>query len=408
MTASTNTLPIKSFSQLVQDQINSIQSSGGLLTDFQEGSILLAIIEANAANSIWIQALISAELAITRLQSSFGNNVDTFIEQFGFRRPAAVASSGSVTFSRSDTSILSYIPATSTIVSASSTNVQFTTILDTANPNYDPVTNSYVMAISAGTITVPVRCTQTGTIGNVNSGQINTINSPLTNVNTVTNASSFTNGLEAASDSQTKVDFVLYLQGLSRATYQAIQFAVLNTPTYGLQVKRYQIIENKDTSNNTLYGFFFVVVDDGTGSPSNDLINAVKANIEFYRGLSIMYDVIAPVPVTMTISAQLTLNTSADTALQTQVTANVKLALNNYINNLPIGGVKLITWPLTTSGYLYFSELFDIIFNADPNIISIPSLTLDYGSGAGTSDAPLSFKQVALTSNSDISINYTA
>ena len=323
MTASNSTLPIQSFDTLVANQQAAVLAAATPLIDFQEGSILLALIEANAANSIWIQALMSALLAVTRLQTSSGNDVDTFIQEFGYTRPSAVAATGIVNFSRTIITSVSYIPATTTIVSASSTNVQFTTTINSTLSYYDPTTNSYVMGIGITNINVPVQCTVTGIMGNVNIGQIDTINSPLINVPTVTNAGAFDNGAAAAPDTLTKADFVLYLQGLSRAIYQAIQFAVVNTPLYGQLVTRYQIIENLNESGGAQLGFFFVVVDDGTGSPSNNLINAVKANIELYRGLAIQYDVIGPTVVTMTIVMTLTINISSDTPLQTAVTASV-------------------------------------------------------------------------------------
>lgn len=398
-------LPLLTFNQLVQQQQAAISASSSVFTDFQQGSILLALLESNAANSLWIQGLISALLAVTRLQTSSGNDVDTFVQQFGYRRQPASPSTGIVTFSRTITTTASFIPAASTIVQTSTTpTVQFTTIVDTTNPNYDLTTNSYVIPIGTSSINVPVQCTQTGTIGNVQAGQISVIFSSLINVPNVTNSSGFTNGSNIATDTQTKTDFVLYLQSLSRATYLAIAFAIVSTPIYGTQVKRYQIIENKDTSGSTLYGFFFVVVDDGSGSPSSDLINAVSANISLYRGLSIMWSVIAPVVTTMTLVMTLTINQSADTALQTQVTANVRNALINYINNLPIGGIKIIAIPPNVSGFLYFSELYDVILNADPNIVSVPSLTLN----SGTSDIALDFKHVALTGTGNITVNYTA
>jgi hypothetical protein len=407
-------LPILSFNQLVSNQQNTLSAASSVFTDFNPGSILQALIETNAANSLWIQALISALLAVTRLQTSSGNDVDTFVQQFGFIRPPASASTGVVTFTRTITTNTSYIPAATTIVSTSNgTPVQFTTVVDTTNAHYDAPSNSYILPINTSTISgIPIMCTQTGLVGNIGAGQINTIVSSLINVNAVTNPGALTNGQNTATDTQTKADFVLYLQGLSRATYLAIAFAVVNTPQYGNQVKRYQIVENKDTSGSTLYGFFFVVVDDGTGSPPSPLINAVKANIELYRGLSIMYDVIGPSVTTMTIVMQLTINQSMDTTLQNQVTANVKAALINYINTLPIGGVKVISNPPNTSGYLYYSELFDVILNADPNILSIANiagvstLTLN----GGRVDIALDFKHVALTptDGSDITITYTA
>ncbi len=400
-------VPLKSFNTLVQDQIAVINAASTTLTDFEVGSILRALTEGQSSASIWIQALISAAIAIARLQTSYGNDVDTFVQQFGYTRQQATASTGVVTFSRSVTTTASNIPASSTVISTSSaTPLKFTTVLNTSHPNYDPATNSYVMDIGVSSISnIPVQCNQTGLIGNVQAGQINSISSPLVNVNNVTNPIAFDNGSNTATDTQTKSGFVLYLQGLSKATYLAIAFAVVSTPFYGNKVTRYQIVENKDTNGNVLYGFFFVVVDDGSGSPSSDMINAISANVSLYRGLSIMWSVIAPVVVTLEIVMDITLDVDT-AAVRSEVTSSIKQALLTYINTLPIGGTKVIDNPPNTSGFLYYSNLFDIIYNSNSHIINVSGLTIDSGSGPGTSDVPLNFKEIAQVTNGDIVINF--
>lgn len=79
-------LNTKTFDQLVSDQANAMQGVARILLDFTDGSDFLATVQANAGNSLWLQALITALLAVARLQTSSGSDVDSFVEQFFLSR----------------------------------------------------------------------------------------------------------------------------------------------------------------------------------------------------------------------------------------------------------------------------------------------------------------------------------
>jgi len=382
-------LQTQSFQTIVDDMVAAIQANSNQLVDFSTGSILRALCESNAANSLWIQGLISALLAVTRLSTSHGNDVDTFIADFGYSRPPAVAATGQVTFSRTVTTSASNIPADgSTLVGTTPTSIGqqiiFSVYADPTNPNYNSASNSYVMAIGISSINVPVQAVVAGSSGNVLAGQINTILSNLINVNSVTNSSDFTNGSNAASDDQTRTDFVLYLQGLFRATLQAIEFAVANVPG----VERYVVVENIDYSTNTTrLGYFYVIADDGTGSPPGNLIISVQNAVEAYRGLTIQYEVHAPVPFALTIVLDAFITSGIS---QSQATAYIQQAITTFVMNLPIAGT------------IYYSKLYEVIWDsqAGPYLINVNSLTIN---GMST-DVTAPYKD-AFTINS-ITVNY--
>ena len=127
-------LPVQSFQQIVDTQSAAMQANSNATLDFSTGSVLLALIQANAANSIWLQALATTLLAVTRLSTSSGTDVDTFIADFGFSRYQGNPASGTVTFSRFTTTIQGIVPV-GTIISDSTNNLTFVVTSDPSNPN---------------------------------------------------------------------------------------------------------------------------------------------------------------------------------------------------------------------------------------------------------------------------------
>lgn len=223
------------FSEIVALQESAVQASATPLANFNPGSVLAALIQANAGNFLWLQGLIAFVISINRLATSSGVNVDTFINDFGYTRAAAIPASGTVTMSRFTSSIQAIIYANSSntglspspaLVSASVTQQQYFVTVDTSNLYWDDTQQAYVLPIGIATIDVPVQAIIAGINGNAQIGQINTIDSVIVGIDTVTNAAQIINGTNAASDSVTKADFVLYLASLFRATEQAIEFAI--------------------------------------------------------------------------------------------------------------------------------------------------------------------------------------
>ena len=107
-------LPTRNFSDLVRDMSSVITSSSGKLIDMSVGSVLRAIIEANAAIMLWTQWLIVLTLQTTRAATSNSTDLDSWMADYSFYRAPAVASSGTVTFSRYVANSPAAIPAGNT------------------------------------------------------------------------------------------------------------------------------------------------------------------------------------------------------------------------------------------------------------------------------------------------------
>ncbi len=255
-----------SFDEWVSRQVAIIQAQSNPLMDFNEGAILLSQVEANASVALWQQALVIGLLAITRLGTSTGTDIDTFVNPFGMFRTPASAAEGIVNFMRfTPTGQALIFPGVQVSAPDAVPPQTFTVIIDTNNPDWDAGLGAYV--IPAGNtgllptpINIPVQADVAGIAGNVSANLINTLDTNILGVDTVNNADAFTDGTDQQSDSEVIAAFPLFLEGLAKGTIAALtSVIVLQFP----EVTRFKLIENKDypalTTNN---GQVVAVIDD--------------------------------------------------------------------------------------------------------------------------------------------------
>lgn len=377
-------LDLRSQEEFVAAETQAIQALLTRKVLFSPGSISRALVETHGRTAIWLESLIQYVLAKTRLATSTGEDADTFVEDFGLERKPGVAASGQVdftSFSTTEQRSISALPGAS-LVTTPSGLVSYAVYPDPNYPYYNPVTNSYIMDIGVPTISVPVRATTTGVNGNTLTGTITVINSPIPGVDTVTNSEDFENGEDAQSDEALRKYFVDYINSLSRATRLAIAFAIESVQTGIL----YSIKENVDyTTGDPRLGYFYAIIDDGSGNPPQSLIDAVTASVELYRGLTIIFEIKPPVVVNADIGANIVLPVGYTNS---NLVPRVKQALIDYIKTIPMGG-----------GTLYYNRLPQIIYNVILSEINndvvfldqfhVISLTLN----GGTSDITSTSKQ---------------
>lgn len=389
-------LPTKSFDELNSDQANAMQGVSSVVLDFNTGSDWLALIESNSGLALWLQSLATYLLGVARLQTSHGQDVDTFVQQFGLTRlpPTPASAADGATFSRftaTQQAVIPsglYDPSTNTItpggavVSAATNGISYMVYADTDNLYYDPLQNSYVIPVNITSISVPIVALTPGAIGNVISNEITTINSSLIYIDNVTNTQPITNGQDAESDSALRVRFVLYLDSLSKATKQALAAATLAVTG----VKRYELVENKDIAGNEQLGFFIDVIDDGTGSASSGLLQAVSNNLEVTRGFTIGFSVYAPIqfPIDITVHVFIPITVDPPT-----IQAEVVAALENYITGQTFEA--LFAW----------SDIARVVYEADPVIINVTNWTLN----GGTSDITLATQNIAVVGTITVIMN---
>ena len=350
-------LSLQNFSTLVEGMAASVQGAASTLLDLTVGSVLRAILEANASLALWLQWLIVQVLATTRLATSTGADCDSFGADFGFIRLPAVAAVGLVTFSRFTPSVAAFIPV-GTAVSTADNAQNFVVTADSTNPAYSG--GGYNLASGVASVTVPVAANLAGAAGNVQPGTIAAISSALAGIDTVTNAAVLTGGIDAESDAAFKLRFGNYLASLSKATDTAIGAAIAAVQ----QGLSYVISENIDQTGATQMGHFVVTVDDGSGEPPASLLNIVQLAVDAVRPVGSSFSVQGPVVTPANVS--LTLSLVAGASQQTAIAA-FAAAIETYIASLGVGAT------------LNYTRIAQLAYAASGSVTNVSAVLLNGG-----------------------------
>jgi uncharacterized phage protein gp47/JayE len=345
-------LPLQDFPTLVKTQSAAVATACQQLIDTSVGSVLRAVLEANASVGLWVQWLIMQVLSMTRAATSNGTDLDSWVADFGMARLAASPAGGQVVFSRVTAGQATTIPIGALVrTGTSATDQVFAVSSDPTNSAWTAA--GYAMATTNLSVTVPVVAQTPGTAGNVLAGTIIQMATAIAGIDSVTNNVAMIGGLDAETDSALRVRFSGFLDSRTRATAQAVGVAIASVQ----QGLSYTIAERVDTSGAVRAGQFTVTVDDGTGSPSPALIAEVSTAVDAVRPIGGTFSIQPPTIVSVSVGATIVGTAAAATAAQT--------AVSSFISALPIGAA------------LVFSKLYQIIFDADPGVTSVTSLTIN-------------------------------
>jgi uncharacterized phage protein gp47/JayE len=328
-------LSLKGFTQLIEDMSSALQSSATTLVDVSVGSVVRAIFEANASVVLWIQWLILQVLQTTRASTSTGSDLDSWMLDFGLSRLPAVASTGIVTFSRFAPNLAATIPVGS-IVKTSDGLLSFSVTEDDTLSIWQPASSGYIIPGGVPSADLPVICITYGSIGNVLSDTIIVISASLPGVDQVNNANPLSNGVDAETDQAFRSRFQGYLASRSRATLGALQNAIANV-RQGLDVA---IEQNTGPGGGPLVGALLVIVDDGTGYPSTDLLSSVANAVDAVRPVGTTFAVVPPQVLTVNVSLAAEFGSAGDTTTGVPAIQNY---IATYLNSLPIGRMASIT-----------------------------------------------------------------
>lgn len=352
-------MTVLDFTTLIKNQISVIQAEIETLLDFTVGSVLRAILEANASLVVWLQNVALKTLALTRAATSSGSDLDSWMADYGLTRLPSVASSGEVTFARFTTGSRVTIPI-GTLIQNFDGSQEFRVIADNSYPTYDSINQVYVLAIDGESITVPIEniTVNSGALGNAPANSITVIVQTIPGIDTVTNANAFTNGRNEETDDEFRARFLEYIASLRHGTFAAIAFAIDNTQA-GITHK---LVENYNYDDSENKGFFYAVVDDGSGDPPDSLIDAISANIEATRPLCSTFELYKPV----IINADVNMNITVASGDGTEEIAAVIAALTKYLNFCGLGNNGIYT------------RLADIAYGVSTNIVNVtPGYTLN-------------------------------
>jgi uncharacterized phage protein gp47/JayE len=233
----------------------------------------------------------------------------------------------------------------------------FAVVAQASNPAWNGE-NGFVLAAGAASVTVPVQAVTAGLAGNVLPGAIGLMTTAIAGIDTVSNASIFSGGVNAESDDALRARFQLYINSRSLATAGAVEFAVASIQ----QGLRYAVLENVDTLGNILPGNFCVVVDDGTGSPSDALLASASAAVEAVRPIGTTYSVRGPaiIGISVAMSAAIT-----NTQNEAQIALSIQQNVLSWIAGLPIGGTLAV------------SKIEALAHGTDPSVVSVTGTTIN-------------------------------
>jgi len=376
------TLALQNFNTLVQSMAAAAQGASEQPLNLEEGSTILALMEAAAAQGLFLQYLTLQVLAVTRLATSFGTDCDSFGNDFGFTRLPAVSATGNVTFARFTNTISAfipvYVPATSTTL-ASGTQIltsdgttAFDVIADPTNAYYvTSPSEGYLIPSGTSSALIPVIADVPGAGGNVLANTITLIVSGIPGIDTATNLNATSGGVNAETDAAFKLRFVNFINSRTEGTADAVGYAIQQIQ----QGLTWTIQENQVANGTYTPGTFVVTIDDGSGDPPSGLIATATTAVQKVRPIGSFAIVQGPTKIAANISLILTLNPNI--SLQV-VEAEVNAALVAFINALPVGAT------------LPYNRIAQVVFDADSNITNISNVTL----GGGTSDLTVTESQV--------------
>jgi uncharacterized phage protein gp47/JayE len=374
-------LNLQTFTSMVQNSAASAQSACAQLLDFTVGSVLRALMEANAALGTWMQYLILLVLQTTRLATSTGTDCDTFVADFGLTRSPPTYATGTVVFSRFTSTTAASIAPGVQVKTLDGTQV-FTVIADSTQTDWNATLGVYQLAAGAASGNATVQAVNVGSQGNVLAGTIGLLATAVPYIDTVTNLVPFTNGIDPQTDDALRSTFQNYIQTRSRATYDAIVYAVQSTQAGLTQY----IQENTDASGNYAPGSFTVTINDGSGAPPQSLLQAVSASIAAYRPVGSSWAVQAP-PINL-VSVSLTITTNP-TGNKPALLTPVQNAILAYIADLGIGAT------------LSYTRIAAIVFGVDPSITDVTAFLLN---GAIGDVSPTAMNGLIVTNAASVTI----
>ena len=368
------TLPTRSFNQIVTNIASGIQGRAKQLIDFSIGSPLRAIAEGFSALFLWFQAMVLELLQGMRLSTASGSDVDSFTGDFQVYRLINQPASGVLLLSRFSPGPTTCFVPVGTLFQTQDGSQQYAVTQNVTFIGWNAALNGYVLAANTGSIQVPVQCTKPGLAGNVIAGAITQFASPLTGFDTVINPAALLNGYDSETDQNLKNRFAAFILGLSRGDYYGTEYAVLSASI----TVQWQLVEDFDYAGNWRPGYYYVIADDGSGSPSTPFMTAVTTAVNAVRPLSIQAGTFPPIINDVNVSMSIATGVGYD---HNTVCGLVAQALENNINLLGLGnGLNynvLSNWAYTVPGVTGVSAvLLDGIQGDAASIASNPQVTV--------------------------------
>ena len=102
----------------------------------------------------------------------------------------------------------------------------------------------------------------------------------------------------------------------------------------------FSVVENISPDGTARIGSFLVIIDDGSGYPSTDLLSRVATAVDLVRPVGTSFTVVPPLVLKVDVSLTATVG---HTNIQDNLTPAVEQQITTYLNSLPIEEVASVT-----------------------------------------------------------------
>ena len=345
-TAEIQIAPLPSTEEVALTVIQWLFATVGVPTDYNQGSIIRTLSEAMGS----VEEIEGVEAQAQALQAL----VFSAYAAFGISPFPATGAVGNVIFST-----LSAQP----LPPGQSVLIPLNTILQTTSGTQFTTTANAVLVSGTSAISVPIQSLILGTASNVPANTINQIVTGLAYPLAVTNPLPTVGGSDAETPSQTLARFTAYVQSLGLCSPVAIAGAVIGV-SYEQEIVKYSTVYEPwivevEMGNPTPDAGFQVIIDNGSGSASINLINAVTNYLSFglpagFRPAGVPFSVSAVTPVSGSV---VVVATSINPALVPSIQTGVGQAIVTYFNTLGFGDTAQITQLIASIANVTFGQL---------------------------------------------------
>ena len=306
-------LKIKSMYEVLSNLIEWITSRTDKITDFNVGSAARTLSEAIAIQF--------EEFYFSMKQNVLYAIENSVYESFGFNLKIAEASSGYVTVAFEE-------PLPSSLTFPKGT--VFCTAAVYGYIYFESTEEHYAEQGLISTM-IPVQCKSSGTMGNIPAGAITTIVTTNTIIKSVSNESSFTNGVNEETSTERKRRFQNYIKTLARGTADAIVYGCLEV----------EGVAGAWCDDNYI-GYVKLYAHNSDGELPDELRQKILANLQNYRAGGIEVEVLPIVKRPVDLSLRIMIGNDYDTETYNDLLYSLIVThLNEYsvANNLYISDI---------------------------------------------------------------------
>lgn len=305
-------MKMKSLRGILNNMVNWVRISSPNLTNFTPGSVIRTLLETVA---------MEIESMYFQMHKGFRWALENSIfHSFGFVKLPATYSTGDLTIEVANVTEPLAIPK----------GTVYTTVpIDSKNFVKFETTDNVVIPPFADLVTVPVKCTTVGVIGNVPAKSVRIAVNPISAYRNIYNADAFTGGQEEESSKDRKLRFNKFIKSLSKGTLEAIKYGVMEVQPNETSLEGVAGVYATDT-----VGLVFVFAHDSDGNLSDELKKRIEDNLINYKsaGIEVMVEPVTKIVVDMKIKVLLAPNIKN----QQLYLDHIQNAVITYLNSFPV------------------------------------------------------------------------